>query len=222
LQVTSDIPFGGPVFDQISNDLSVSFWPKAAAGLLDCREAAIDPKRPKTELVNFQFDPKISMSNLAGKNIKDVLEIVGVFAVLVGLVFVGFELQQNTASVQAATSQGLLEQSNHSNFLLATDSDFADLVSRGDAGLNDLNEAERLRYRSYIHGEFNIWEQAFYGHNDGTLNDRLWLGYDTGYRSFFCPPSPTIVWRQIEHFFGVEFRTYLNDGALRECVEAGK
>jgi len=176
----------------------------------------------KTELVNCQFDPKFSMCDLEGRNIKDVLEIVGVFAILVGLVFVGFELQQNTASVQAATSQGLLEQSNYSNFLIATDSDFAELVSRGDASLGDLNEVERLRYRSYMYGEFNIWEQAFYGHNDGTLNDRIWRGYDTGYRRYFCELSPTTVWRQIEHFFGVEFRTYVNDGALRECIESGK
>ena len=150
------------------------------------------------------------------------MEIIGVFAVLVGLFFVGFELQQNTASVQAATSQGLLEQSNQSNFLIATDADFADIVSRGDASLDNLVETERLRYRSYVHGEFNIWEQAYYSHIDGTLNDRIWRGYDVGYRRWFCEQSPTNVWRQIEHNFGAEFRTHIKEGIPRECVESDK
>lgn len=77
---------------------------------------------------------------------KEFLEFVGVLGVLAGLVFVGFELQQNTAAIQAATSQGLLEQANQSNFLLATNSDFADLVSRGDSSIDDLSEVERLRF----------------------------------------------------------------------------
>ena len=162
------------------------------------------------------------MSNFADRNIKETLEIVGVFAVLIGLVFVGFELRQNTASVQAATSQGLLEQSNQSNFLVAADSDFADLVSRGNSSLDDLNEAELLRYQSYMFAELNIWEQAYYSHSDGTLNDRLWRGYDTGYRGFICGPSATIMWRQIENFFGVEFRTYVNGDARKQCTESTK
>ena len=68
---------------------------------------------------------------LVQKGLKEVLETVGSVAVLIGLVFVGFKLRQNTAALQSVTSQGLLEQSDQANFLLATNPELDDLVSRG-------------------------------------------------------------------------------------------
>jgi len=162
------------------------------------------------------------MTKSASENLKGLLEVVGVFAILLGLIFVGFELRQNTASVQAATSQGLLEQSNHSNFLLASDSDFAELLSTADVSLKKLSDVERLRYRGYVWAEFNIWEQAFYAHAGGTLNDRIWHGYDNGYRQFSCEPSPKVIWGEIKYFFGVEFNAHVTDGYLRECSDTGE
>jgi hypothetical protein len=54
-------------------------------------------------------------------NLKNVLETAGAYAVLLGLVFVGFELRQNTAAVQAATIQELTHAS--SDFLVDVGSD---------------------------------------------------------------------------------------------------
>jgi hypothetical protein len=148
------------------------------------------------------------MSKTDGLDFKGALESAGVVAVLVGLIFVGIELRQNTASVQSASSQSLLEQSNLSNFQLAMDAEFADLYFRAGNNLDDLDDVERLRYLNYIHGEFNIWEQAFYTHQSGTLDDRLWNAYDTGYQGYLCNGSPAEVWREIGSFFGAEFRAH--------------
>ena len=72
----------------------------------------------------------------------------------------------------------------------------------------------------FVHGEFNVWEQAFYGHAEGTLNDRLWHGYDKSYRAYFCEPSPKEIWREIRHNFGIEFRVHLDEAGPSACAEA--
>ena len=56
------------------------------------------------------------MSDRNRKNVKSIIELIGAVAVLIGLVFVGLELRQNTVAVQAATFQGMTDTS--SNFLL--------------------------------------------------------------------------------------------------------
>ena len=149
--------------------------------------------------------------------IKDSLELVGIFAVLLGLAFVGYELRQNTASVQAATSQGLMEQNNQFNIEMATDRDLAELIFKGNAGIGDLNSIERLQYRSYMTARFNVWEQAYYAFAAGTLSDKLWHDYDAGGSRRVCQHSPREVWREVEYFFGVDFRTYVNDGIKTSC-----
>jgi hypothetical protein len=140
---------------------------------------------------------------------RNVLEAAGVVAVLVGLIFVGIELRQNTAAVRATTSQSLAEQSNHLNSQLAMNAEFAALYLRASENLDDLTVVNRLRYLSYITSEFNIWEQAFYNHVDGTLNDGLWHAYDDGYHGFLCEGSPAVIWEEIKDFFGAEFRAHV-------------
>jgi hypothetical protein len=49
------------------------------------------------------------MTDWGSPKLKALVELGGIGAVLLGLFFVGLELRQNTAAVQAATSQGLTE-----------------------------------------------------------------------------------------------------------------
>ena len=109
---------------------------------------------------------------------------------------------------------------NQSGYVVASDPTFAEFLFKADASINGLSDVERYRYRNFVQSEFNIWEQAFYVHADGTLNDRLWQAYDNSYRSYFCEPSPQVIWREIEHHFGAEFRAHV-DGATPDAC-AGK
>ena len=61
------------------------------------------------------------MSESGDRNPKSVFELAGAVAVLLGLIFVGLELRQNTAAVQAATFQDLIHAS--SDFLVDIGSD---------------------------------------------------------------------------------------------------
>ena len=48
---------------------------------------------------------------MADSSAKSLYETIGLVAVLLGLVFVGFEIRQNTQAVKGATIQGLAEMS---------------------------------------------------------------------------------------------------------------
>lgn len=54
-------------------------------------------------------------------NSKALVELVSACAVLVGLIFVGFELKQNTEAVEAATLQGITDASQDYLLLMAAE-----------------------------------------------------------------------------------------------------
>ncbi len=83
------------------------------------------------------------MSESRDRNLKSVFELAGAVAVLLGLIFVGLELRQNTAAVQAATFQDLIHAS--SDFLVDIGSDPATqrIYTTGRLDPSALSPAER-------------------------------------------------------------------------------
>jgi len=160
------------------------------------------------------------MSNAQQKRLKGTLEVIGLVAVLASLLFVGVELRQNTAAIQSQTSQDLMDSAHETLDAIITNAEFAEFILNAERSLADLSEVDRYRYRWYVHRDFDIWEQAFYEHAEGTLNDRLWRAYDKGSRAYFCQPAPAEIWREIKFSFGVEFREHLDKGGQEACIEA--
>ena len=59
---------------------------------------------------------------------KVIIEMASTGAILLGLIFVGLELKQNTEAVESQTSQGLLELANQANNQIASDRQLAELL----------------------------------------------------------------------------------------------
>ena len=162
------------------------------------------------------------MTHFSSENVKSIVELTSAIAILVGLIFVGLELQQNTAASKADTMQGLLEFANQTNVEIAANSDLADIIVRARIDLDDLSESEYLQYRSYIHADWNVWEHAFYSHSNGTMEDKLWVSWDTSFYSLNCDNSSRAIWDEIEPYFGPEFRAHMEEITEKDCALARK
>lgn len=149
---------------------------------------------------------------------KVVIEIASAGAVLLGLIFVGLELKQNTEAVRTQTSQGLLELANQANNQIASDQQLAELILRVRKGVDELTELEALQYNRFVISEMNIWEHAFFSHANGTISSSYWKGYDMAYRSFFCDAWSKQAWGEIETNFADEFRAHVNKIKPQDCV----
>lgn len=148
-----------------------------------------------------------------------VAEIVAAVAVVLSIAHLTLEVQRNTSAVQSQTSQGLLEMANAANMQLVANAEMAEIFVRANNDLGGLSASGRLRYRRMINSEIGIWEHAYYSHANGTMDDRLWKGYDVSYRATYCIESARQVWHEIETFFGDEFRSYVNSTTEEECAQ---
>ena len=148
-----------------------------------------------------------------------IIDLVGTSTIVVGLVFVGLELKHNTEAVESQTSQGLLELANDANNQIASDEQLAELILKANKGVDVFNEREALQYSRFVNSEMNIWEHAFFSHENGTMHFDLWKGYDMAYRSFFCEAWAEQVWKKIEGNFSEQFKAHVNKISPEDCSD---
>jgi hypothetical protein len=100
------------------------------------------------------------------------VEIVGIVAVVLSLIFVGLELRQNTAALSAQPLADLNLAANADFHLAAENVDLAGLNVRGREGIEGFSAIELERYRSSWYSTFNTYEAAFPFHQKAIISDR--------------------------------------------------
>ena len=79
--------------------------------------------------------------------------------VLGGLIFVGFEIRQNTSQLRTEGARALTEMVNATNAGVYSDEKLAEIILRGEQDLASLNPVERLRFDRY---QFSLLNTAEY------------------------------------------------------------
>ena len=118
------------------------------------------------------------MSNSADNKLRVFVELAGAGAILVGLIFVGLELRQNTAAVEAATMQDLTDASVDYVNMLAADPNLTRIWLIGSSHSENLTEIEAGQLHFLIRGQWLRFHNAFLQWQRGTLSDQDWALYE--------------------------------------------
>ncbi len=113
---------------------------------------------------------------------RGLIELAGAGAVLVGLVFVGFELRQNTSAVEAATLQNLTDSSQEYLLFIASDVELHRIWRQAAIDPSELTVSEADRIHLLFRAQWIRYQDAFLQWRRGTLNDEDWLFYE----GFIC------------------------------------
>jgi len=108
--------------------------------------------------------------------------LAGAGAVLVGLVFVGFELRQNTSAVEAATLQNLTASSQDYLLFIASDVELHRIWRQAAIDPSELTGPEVERVHLLFRAQWIRYQDAFLQWRRGTLNDEDWRFYE----GFIC------------------------------------
>ena len=94
------------------------------------------------------------------KNLNWWLSVVANLGVFGGLVFVGFEVRQNTVQLRAESSRSITETVNALNSGVYSDPELAEILHRGTKDLAVLNAVERDQFDAFQFARLNIAEYA--------------------------------------------------------------
>jgi hypothetical protein len=98
------------------------------------------------------------------------LTLLANLGVLGGLVFVGYEIRQNTSQLRADASHSITASVNEMNAGIYADSTLADLVLRGEQNLDALTATERFRFDAFQFSRLNVAEYILDLETEGVSN----------------------------------------------------
>ena len=111
-----------------------------------------------------------------------IAEIFGAVAVVLSLVYVGAQLKQNTAAIQAQTSQQIMATYSDAQFVILGEEALAPLFIKVQQG-EELTAVESEKLGIWAHIVFTNWEQSYSTHQNGLLEEEVWVAWDTFFRS---------------------------------------
>ena len=97
------------------------------------------------------------------------------FAVLAGILLLLVELNQNTESIELQAAQGYVALSHELDFRIVDDPSLIELFLKpaGERTPEDLGRLDRWYF-----GSLRTWENGFFLHSRGVLDDDLWSGQE--------------------------------------------
>ena len=113
--------------------------------------------------------------------LKGKLELVGVFAVVVSLLFVAYEIRQNTNTFAAQAVFELNEAGRQSLFLQSTDPGLMALIIFAEDDHDALTDVQRRKYRRWVFAFLNLYESAWNHHQRGVISDDDMEGWQADY-----------------------------------------
>ena len=141
------------------------------------------------------------------------IEIVGIVAVLLGLVFVGLELRQNSELLRITATQTLAAEYSDALEVMAYEGEAACVYALGINGLRNLNDVQRLRFFVQMFLILRSAEQLHYYSNEGMVEDRVWRGFERQLLEVANLPGVQEYWEVRGSWYSDAFQEYF-DGAI--------
>lgn len=133
-------------------------------------------------------------------SVKDKLELIGIVAVIVSLLILGYEIRQNTDTSAAQAVFELNESARQTLFQEATDPDLASLISKAEKDFEDLSERERYMYGRWVFAHVNLFESAWRYSRRGVISDAEMKGWKTAFCGYMARASFRQVVQSVEVF----------------------
>ncbi len=132
-------------------------------------------------------------------------EFIGSVAVLISLIYVGFQIRSNTRAVRASTFLGLTNGWVEYVHLMAQP-EVAALLERARREPDRLDPVELSRVWAFGRGTFRRFENDYFQFRSGTFDAGAWLGYQNSLRNeILSAPHMRAMWALTRDVFSPEF-----------------
>ena len=136
------------------------------------------------------------MSKRSLKNWVGIAEIISAVAVVLSLLYVGFEIRRTTVQSDADVQAELLSYTHQRRYLIIEDSGLSELLAKGYDNPRDLTAGEALRFQNYSELLFVAWERATMARDAGVFSAAGYDAWDAWFVSV-AEQAPDFVWPMV-------------------------
>ena len=108
------------------------------------------------------------------KGWKGTVELVGIFAVVASLVFVGVEVRQNSVATRSATNAAVKDAFSELNLAIASSPELARAMVSLAESPDDALPEDQLRVLALWRALFHTWSNVHRQHLNGTVDPALY------------------------------------------------
>jgi hypothetical protein len=129
------------------------------------------------------------------------LTLAANIGVIAGLIFLGFEIQQNTLSTRMAARESATQ--GHIDYLgyIMDNTVLARAISKLENG-QPIDELEDSQTRVFLQMRWRHYERVYYQHGAGLISDQEWSGFETGIMRAFREEND--LWRKAKVVWGID------------------
>ena len=153
-------------------------------------------------------------------NWKDLLEGVGMVAIIASLILVAYEIRQNTLMMRAQTRDSLTEKQMTLSSWIATNQYTASLVPRGVRGELETGTADDIAFDQLLTGMMREWENSLYQYEQGLFDEAEFRARKQAWKGFVNSPGAKAFWALRRENFSPSFRAEI-EAILAETEDEG-
>jgi hypothetical protein len=148
-------------------------------------------------------------TSLNWEAVSALAEVFGLVAVLVSLIYIGFEVRQNTRQARLSAQRDLVQELGQLSSCLTTNSELASIVIEGAKDLENLSPIEQIQFRSYMNHLFALFEQQHLLHHEGEGDPETWTAVKAMMDDFLATTGCKQWWQQRAHYHTQRFKYYV-------------
>jgi hypothetical protein len=145
----------------------------------------------------------MSLSDLAS-----IGSFVSGLAVLASLIFVGFQLRQNTQAIRANASQAHSQNWHQITLPVIESGDFARILRLGLDDIACLTDDERVRFYAFAGTTLRFFEGARLQWLHGQLDEEHWNNVEKSATDFAATSGFRYYWAERHHWLSPQFRKW--------------
>ena len=140
------------------------------------------------------------------EDISNISQALAAIATVLGLVFVGYQIRQNTRATRAAAHHNVSDSLNELNLMFAGNGDVTRIWLVGMQDRKALSAENKWRFDSVMRAYMHVCETMFVQSELGSGDDSIRLAEEEGIRTVMASPGPREWWDENPFGFGPEFR----------------
>ena len=138
-------------------------------------------------------------------------ELSAAIAVVLSLLFLGYELRQNNRRQIQATTQTLVSQYTSMLTLLAENTELTCAFSNGIRDYSGLSGIEALKFSAFMNSQFRFREDLYFQFLDGAVEPEIWNGFDANTREMARWPGVQQWFTFRRSWYSERFQSYIDD-----------
>lgn len=135
-------------------------------------------------------------------------EAVGPIAVVGSLIFVGFQIRQNTLTAAGASREAVSGTTHGQLLQIGRDAEVSAFLRSAMTRPNELDEDDQYRFLCLMYALAEGWEASFSQWKRGILSDEDWEKWITIIGTWKSQPGSDLFWTMAEGMFSRAFRDF--------------